>query len=309
MPPSRRSSARRATARAADLASPVAPSALRTHRLSTRTVARRWRRDQEAEFRAFLRSIPHLSTVGRINGQVPRMLAEGDSWFNYPVPTSGGGVIAHLQRLARIKILNLAHYGDMAQEMLGVEQRKRLVRYLSDNTLDFTHLLFSGGGNDFVGDTFCLLLKPRENASGLDDAIIGSRADAVFHMVEASYRELIALRDEYRPNCMIVTHRYAYPIPSDQGVCGQGPWLKPSLDLMKWTDPEEQKTIAKMMIDRLDELLKTLKREQDLARKPFLLVDLPLDALKDHWENEIHPTRSGFKRVAQQFMTDLNLVV
>jgi hypothetical protein len=42
------------------------------------------------------------------------ILAEGDSWFDYPSP--GGGVITHLGKLLKkADILNLAHAGDELQ--------------------------------------------------------------------------------------------------------------------------------------------------------------------------------------------------
>src|SRR5712692_201999 len=51
-----------------------------------------------------------------------RILAEGDSWFDYPSP--GGSVITHLGKLLKkADILNLAHAGDELRQMLSLAQR------------------------------------------------------------------------------------------------------------------------------------------------------------------------------------------
>ena len=41
-----------------------------------------------------------------------QIFAEGDSWFDYPVPFFGGGIIPRLERKLGVPILNLAKAGD-----------------------------------------------------------------------------------------------------------------------------------------------------------------------------------------------------
>ena len=53
-----------------------------------------------------------------------QVFAEGDSWFDYPVPFFGGGIIPRLQNRLGVPILNLANAGDEVRYMLGVEQRR-----------------------------------------------------------------------------------------------------------------------------------------------------------------------------------------
>ena len=47
------------------------------------------------------------------------ILAEGDSWFRYPV---GFGLIYHLEKLLGLEILNLASAGDETGDMLSIKQ-------------------------------------------------------------------------------------------------------------------------------------------------------------------------------------------
>ena len=57
-----------------------------------------------------------------------QVLAEGDSWFDYPVPFFGGGIIPRLERKLGVPILNLAKAGDEVRYMLGVEERELITR-------------------------------------------------------------------------------------------------------------------------------------------------------------------------------------
>ena len=52
-----------------------------------------------------------------------QIFAEGDSWFDYPVPFFGGSINPRLERRLGVPILNLAKAGDEARYMLGVEER------------------------------------------------------------------------------------------------------------------------------------------------------------------------------------------
>jgi hypothetical protein len=54
---------------------------------------------------------PALAAQEQVN-QPLQILAEGDSWFDYPVPFFGGGIIPRLQSLLGVPILNLAKAGD-----------------------------------------------------------------------------------------------------------------------------------------------------------------------------------------------------
>src|SRR5262245_24986972 len=52
-----------------------------------------------------------------------QIFAEGDSWFEYPIPFFGGGIIPRLENRLGVPILNLAKAGDEVRYMLGVEER------------------------------------------------------------------------------------------------------------------------------------------------------------------------------------------
>ena len=263
--------------------------------------AARERRVRVAAYRQYLKARPAVPTTP------PRVLADGDSWFDYPkILLTGGAVIDHLEDLSGVKILNTAHYGDSVQEMLGVKKRQRVEALLKDPGFDL--LLFSGGGNDIVGDQFCLWLKPN-SGGGAASAVDERRLQEILGVVEDGYRDLIDIRDRCAPDCWIVTHAYDFPQPSNQGVCGVGPWLKPSLDYRGWNHAADQFAIVKIVLTRFNDLLVHLEAEQKSAGKNFRHVRTQgtLNPRTD-WANEIHPNGAGFTKIAKKFSTMLNSI-
>lgn len=261
--------------------------------------AGRERRARVAAYRQYLaarRAVPAAP---------PRVLADGDSWFDYPkILLTGGAVIDHLEKLSGVRILNTAHYGDSVQDLLGVKKRQRIEALLKDPGFDI--LLFSGGGDDIVGDQFCLWLKP-DAGGGAASAVDGRRLKEIMGVVEDGYRDLLDLRDRCAPDCWIVTHAYDFPQPSDQGVCGVGPWLKPSLDYRGWNGAAAQFAIVKTVLTKFNDLLVNLEAEQTSAGKNFRHVRTQgtLNPRKD-WANEIHPNGAGFSKIAKKISTALN---
>src|SRR4051812_14230779 len=80
------------------------------------------------------------------------LIAQGDSWFDYPLPIlDPSDVIAHLKHLPGRAplLLNLAHYGEAMEDMLGVAKLHELLSQLQDPASGpVDAILFSGGGND-----------------------------------------------------------------------------------------------------------------------------------------------------------------
>lgn len=250
---------------------------------------------------------PPISMAGGLSRPF-RIIAEGDSWFHYPVPFKGGGIPAFITRKTDVHILNLAHYGEEVRQMLGVEQRRILEQILADDATRPDALLFSGGGNDLVGDQFCLWLNQRGGSDEPAAAINTLILDHVFAVVRKGYQDLISMRDTLAPLCHIFVHPYDFPMPSNVGVCGIGPWLKPSLDYRGWTDPDVQFEVVKLLLTRFRELLEQLIAQNPGApnRGEITLVNThgtldPKPASK-HWGNEIHPSPAGFGLIADKWI-------
>ena len=119
-----------------------------------------------------------------------QIFAEGDSWFDYPVPFFGGGIIPRLEDRLGVPILNLAKAGDEVRYMLGVEERATLTEHLTDGSPaggPWDVLLFSGGGNDIVDNPMALWVKDWNPAMPPAAHIHQARFDAVqFQMAAES---------------------------------------------------------------------------------------------------------------------------
>jgi hypothetical protein len=228
-----------------------------------------------------------------------KILAHGDSWFSYLwILGTGGSVIDHLQKMISIPILNIAHAGDSTETMLGLNKRRQLEEHLPGTDV----LLFSGGGNDIAGDQFVLWLNDSSWCMGdVNQAIDTARLNAVLDLIVETYRDLIEIRDRLAPDCLIVTHAYDFPIPSEHGVCGLGPWLKPGLDYCGWTKPADQKFIAALVMSQFHARLQRLAADETALGKKHVHIATLGTVSEDDWANEIHLNRHGLDKIAAKF--------
>lgn len=234
-----------------------------------------------------------------------RILAEGDSWFKYPVVIKDG-VIPRLSDLLKLPInfLNsLAEPGDEARSMLGVDQRKALSKALAAGTAGapYDALLFSGGGNDIVGDPLCLWLRTFTGQTNAADLIDPVRFGSILATVRAAYEDLIALRDRMSRTTKLFLNSYDFAVPGLGGVCGRGPWLKPSLDL-RLVPTGMQRDVVRAMLEQFRNMILGFA---DAERGIFVVPTqgtLKSDSL---WANEMHPTAQGFEMVAKVFRDTL----
>jgi hypothetical protein len=227
------------------------------------------------------------------------IFAEGDSWFDYPLSRDTIGWITN-NGAPQPEILNLAHYGDAATEMLGVAKRQRIIENLQDpDNGAFDALLFSGGGNDIAGDQFCLWLVQFATGAKPSAGVNAQRLADMLGVVEAAYADLIQIRDSIVPDCVIFLHAYDFAQPTGQGVCGVGPWLKPSLDLRGWTNFAMAAAVVKEVLLAFDALLTRLEQQQHNV--VYVRTQGTLSPATD-WANELHPTEQGFSKIADVFL-------
>lgn len=230
-----------------------------------------------------------------------QILAEGDSWFDYPVPLFGGGVIAHLEHRVGLPILNLAKAGDEVRYMMGVAERKIIARHLQDGCPaggGWDVLLFSGGGNDIVDNPMALWIKDFDPALSPKDQIHSARFEAALALVRAGYEDLITLRDQLSPDTWLVFHGYDFAIPDGRGICHLGPWLKPTFDLRGFPDRDTAFAVVKVMLQQFAAMLQSLESHPKVS---FINAQGTLAPEPSSWHNELHPSRAGYKRFSEIF--------
>ena len=187
-----------------------------------------------------------------------QVFAEGDSWFDYPVPIPffGGGIIPRLEKLLGVPVLSLAKAGDEVRFMLGVEERKLIIKQFTKGCPaggPWDAMLFSGGGNDIVDNPMALWVKDFDPAIPIGDHIHPQRFATALAMVQAGYEDLIELRDQLSPTTKLILHGYDFAIPDGRGICNLGPWLKPTFDLRRFPNQAGGTSVVKAMLERFAE--------------------------------------------------------
>ena len=234
-----------------------------------------------------------------------QIFAEGDSWFDYPVPFFGGGIIPRLEDKLGVPILNLAKAGDEVRFMMGVEERKVLAKQLTNGCPAggaWDVLLFSGGGNDIVDNPMALWIRDYKAGVSPEKLIHQVRYDAALALVRAGYEDLISLRDNLSPGTHLVFHAYDFAIPDGRGICHLGPWMKPTFDLRGFPTRAAAFDVVKVMLQQFATLLKSLEARGGVT---FINGQGTLAADPGSWHNELHPSRDGFKKFATLFHAKL----
>jgi hypothetical protein len=233
-----------------------------------------------------------------------QIFAEGDSWFDYPVPFFGGGIIPRLEDRLGVPILNLAKAGDEVRYMLGVEERTVLAEHFTNGSPaggPWDVLLFSGGGNDIVDNPMALWVKDWNPAMPPAAHIHKARFGAALALVQAGYEDLIALRNQLSPTTQLVFHGYDFAIPDGRGICGFGPWLQPTFQLRKFPTRSAMEAVVKAMLQQFAAMLATLAS----PTVTFINGQGTLVSQPSSWHNELHPARAGFGKFADLFQVKL----
>jgi hypothetical protein len=262
--------------------------------------------------RALVRSVPPV--LVRAAGGLDRtgvLVAEGDSWFDYP----WHDVLRMLEDQHGYDVESVAHRGDTVESMAYTGQLEEFARVieklLRQNTIP-SAILLSGGGNDIAGDQFQMLLNHVRSAhAGLNDQVVNGVIDV--RIFDAYVTILAAVTDVCRQRTgtliPIVVHGYDHAVPDGRGVLGgwgplPGPWLQPSLREKGFEDPTACKDLVASLIDRFNTMLRRVTTLSDFAHVRYLDLrgTLANDATyRTWWANELHPTERGFAAVADRF--------
>ena len=238
------------------------------------------------------------------------ILAMGDSWFDYPldgdeIALASTDIIAQLPGAAAVKplTLNIAHYGDTSTQIFGLGKQHQVVGLLADpanwrGSGKPDAILISAGGNDIIGDCFCIYLGYETLG---EPALDEQRYQGALASIEASYRSLISFRDLRMPGVPIFAHCYDFPFPTGVGVLCLGPWLKPGLDYTGWGYEPGVEVCHRMLTD-FRAVLAGLASD---AANLFVLVDTQGTLGANDWANELHPFPPGFGRLSGRFVATL----
>lgn len=245
------------------------------------------------------------------------IVAEGDSWFDYPL----NDVLKGLEDDYGYEIESVAHKGDPIEEMAyargQLDDLTRRIEKLLRNGLVPKALLLSGGGNDIAGKEFGMLLNHAKSAiAGLNTQIVEG---VIEQRIRLAYITILSAvthicEEKIGMPIPILVHGYDYPVPDGRGFMGgwwflPGPWLEPGFREKGFDSLSQRIKIAKDLIDRFNAMLQKVAELEPFSHVRYInlrntLSNKPAN-YKEWWANELHPTSEGFESITKRFVNVL----
>ncbi|MCC7467028.1 MAG: caspase family protein, partial [Saprospiraceae bacterium] len=251
-----------------------------------------------ANYWANFRRNNHYSKMVRKDSTQPKIVSEGDSWFQHPLLDD---IIDHVGRFYPTYCLAAA--GDTIRNYFAENEIADAVKKIKPVVL-----LLSGGGNDILGEDLPRFLKDT-----FEDAPEGQHPERFF---KDSFRaELDAIMEMYRtifdflkveyPDLKIVTHSYDYPRPVEYKSKKRN-WIGQYLDEKGIERPGDRSALVRYMLNQFNLRLKNLSDEYPGC---VFHLDLRKSVRDDQWDDEIHPNNVGFQNVSVQFIRVITTLV
>jgi hypothetical protein len=254
----------------------------------------------------------------------PVVLSEGDSWFQFPVLLKD--VIDGLEPDFLTYSLDAA--GDTLKNMVFDNAEYLIQLRQLRHRFAVRALLISGAGNDIIGadpDGISVL----ERVVKPFDPTRSDPSHAPFYIDTDAFRaQLMFVRDAHVkvfsdvlrefPEVRVVCHGYAYAIPGgfthdprDPVYARRDQWLGRPFNSLGFPRNQSQalrRAIVKEMLDQLNSMQKTLCGGNSAGGRfaNAYHVDVRNVVADDEWNDEIHPTNAGFKKVVGSFRTLLD---
>jgi hypothetical protein len=252
------------------------------------------------------------------------LLAQGDSWFDYPPGTDLIDCLHsnHGHTITNIAVagstLNDEAYGPVPRELFGLpagplqsDDPSRIAELVHRIQQDKPQaLLLSAGGNDIAGDEFFSFINnSKSGLTAINADVLNGVVNGTF---KAAYQYLIdtAIAAAADPKFKIFTHGYDYPFPDGRGVISflgwkVGPWFDPTFNQKNYpynntADLQVRHDITAKFIDALNAMLTGLTAQPKYVGKLFHVNLVGTLSSPADWANELHPGNAGFSSFADK---------
>lgn len=260
-----------------------------------------------------------LKTARPSENTKPLLVAEGDSWFDYP--SNNPDII---ERLGQDYIIsNKSKYGDTTDNMVN-RRNPEYIRELYDRSYDGVKgFLFSGGGNDLFDkdkdgkSVLAKLLKPYDSSQNAAWHLDHLSLDAIILKLAKDFTKIITtIRAQTRLNNIhVFFHGYDYVIPGgfredprNAIFRKQNRWLGGPLEKKGIIDIQLQRDIMKVIIDKFYVMLGVAANSDPLQKTHVVQLRGTLPIVTD-WTDEIHPSTPGFLRISKKFKAEISKVI
>lgn len=262
-----------------------------------------------------------------LTNNLPILVSEGDSWFQFPVLIRE--VIDQLENDYLIWSVGAA--GDTASNMVFGETRRgktEYIRALRSQKERVQGFLFSGAGNDILGE------DPDTGEASLLEIIKeyqpGNNNPYEHIDFSAFGRKMSFLKDAYETvignirlesgleNLPIFVHGYDYVFPypwNEEGGDPRNPlyadndqWIGQPFKKRGYPDIPLRREIMKILIDTLYDMLNGVAGDSQSTQVWVVDCRGAMPNLSD-WNDEIHGNSDGFAKVAARFNSVISQVI
>lgn len=217
------------------------------------------------------------------------IVSEGDSWFLHPLITD---TINHLSE--KYATYSLGGAGDEISDMVLQKQILPAIQ-----TVDPQAVLLSGGGNDLLGEKILPNILKHYYEGATAEGLIDDSFYPALDKVINCYEVILGWIENAKPGLPVLLHAYDYAIPRPGGK-----YLGTHLEDKGIRDGALQGEILKVLLNRLHSRLLELQQ----THGQVTVVTQYGTVGRDEWDDEIHPTSSGFKKVADRFAAVLDTI-
>lgn len=224
------------------------------------------------------------------------VLSEGDSWFQHPL------VHDTIDKL--MEKYNVISLGGAGHELKQIWKEKEYNYYLRSKKHNPKYFIFSGGGNDILGDEFQYFLNPYSDGTPGENST-RFFTDSFWNKIEKMkswYTDVCNEAIKYNPAVKMIVYGYDYVIPNNKNAKKPNKsWLGVHMDDKGISNVLDQKGIIKILIDTINVFLISLEERYDHVH----YIDTR-DKVNGNWYDEIHPDENGFKFVADVFKSKID---
>jgi hypothetical protein len=251
-------------------------------------------------------------------------VAYGDSWFNYAPalyePPFEGDLIAQLNRIGRYNIYRVARPGDSLENMaygtdVQEDEQPQSPEILSAEAAVELYqprfFLVSAGGNDMAGQNGIYLENYLNHATtGLPPLRRERALDTFANINKAALAYIIDKIKATKADIHIFIHGYDYAVPDGRAVLTApfgfdfiGPWLLAAFARKRTWPQSVRQGVINDLIDMHNQTIADLAARDPQVHHIDCRGVLRNDpqTYREDWANELHPTPSGFGKIAARF--------
>lgn len=226
----------------------------------------------------------------------PKIVAEGDSWFQYPLMLRDTIDVL----MDRVPVFCLSAAGATLKSMLASGELVETVRERKPH-----YVLLSAGGNDLLDEGELLGAIANYTAGATAEQLIVSDAfNKSMRRVEGMFIELLNGVFSARANVRVLLHGYDYVVPR----AIRGNYLGQRLKRDRGIDNIGlRRDVMRLIIGRYNERIAKLPKKVGGPQLTFIsCLDVIGARPRADWFDEIHPRDPGFAKVAQKFLTAMS---